>query len=275
MRLQDKIIMTRLLRPTCLVLLGGMMLLAGLQGPAGAAPALDGYEDARQTMVARQLQRRDITDPRVLIAMGTVPRHRFVPAALASRAYGDYPLPIGEGQTISQPYIVALMTQWAEVAPGAKVLEVGTGSGYQAAVLAELTDQVFSIEILPELAGQAAARLKELGYGRVRVRCSDGYQGWPEEAPFDAILVTAAAPRVPEALAAQLKEGGRLVIPLGPPGGAQTLMRYRKVKGKLVEEASLAVSFVPLVSPPALKAAPGQEPPAPPATGPGPGVPKP
>jgi protein-L-isoaspartate(D-aspartate) O-methyltransferase len=247
-----------------------MMLLAGLKGLAGAAPALDGYEDARQDMVARQLQRRDITDPRVLVAMGTVPRHRFVPAALASRAYGDYPLPIGEGQTISQPYIVALMTQWAEVAPGDKVLEVGTGSGYQAAVLSELTDQVFSIEILPELARRAAARLKELGYGRVRVRCGDGYQGWPEEAPFDAILVTAAAPRVPPALAAQLKEGGRLVIPLGPSGGAQTLMRYRKVKGNLVEEASLAVRFVPLVSPPALKAAPGQEPPA---TGPDPGAP--
>jgi protein-L-isoaspartate(D-aspartate) O-methyltransferase len=261
-QLRHKIFVTPVLRPVCLALLGGMIFLAGLQGPAGAAPALDGYEDARQAMVARQLQRRDITDPRVLIAMGKVPRHRFVPEALASRAYGDYPLPIGEGQTISQPYIVALMTQWAEVAPGDKVLEVGTGSGYQAAVLAELTDRVFSIELLPELARRAAATLKELGYGRVRVRCGDGYQGWPEEAPFDAILVTAAAPGVPPALAAQLKEGGRLVIPLGPAGGAQTLMRYRKVKGKLVEEASLAVRFVPLVRPPTLKAAPGREPPA-------------
>ena len=232
------------------------MVLASLGGGAGASPVLDGYEDARQAMVARQLQRRDITDPRVLIAMGTVPRHRFVPAALASRAYGDYPLPIGEDQTISQPYIVALMTQWAEVRPGDRVLEVGTGSGYQAAVLAELTDQVWSIELLPELARQAAQRLQELGYGRVRVRCGDGYQGWPEAAPFDAILVTAAAPQAPPALTAQLKEGGRLVIPLGPPGGAQTLKRYRQVQGKLVEEASLAVRFVPLVRPPALKAAP-------------------
>jgi protein-L-isoaspartate(D-aspartate) O-methyltransferase len=249
------------------------LILAGLGGGAGAALALDSFQDARQAMVARQLQRRDITDPRVLIAMGKVPRHRFVPEALASRAYGDYPLPIGEDQTISQPYIVALMTQWAEVAPGDKVLEVGTGSGYQAAVLAELTDQVWSIEILPELARQAAARLKDLGYGRVRVRSGDGYQGWPEAAPFDAILVTAAAPRVPPALTAQLKEGGRLVIPLGPPGGVQNLVRWRKVQGKLVEEASLPVRFVPLVHPPALKAAPFADPPEAPATSPGPGGP--
>jgi protein-L-isoaspartate(D-aspartate) O-methyltransferase len=255
-------------------LLGAAMLLIGLLGVcAGAARAMDSFEDARQTMVARQLQRRDITDPRVLIAMGTVPRHRFVPAAMVSQAYGDYPLPIGEGQTISQPYIVALMTQWAQVHPGDKVLEVGTGSGYQAAVLAELTDQVFSIEILPELARQAAARLKELGYGRVRVRCGDGYRGWPEEAPFDAILVTAAAPQVPPALTAQLKEGGRLVIPLGPSAGAQTLVRWRKEQGKLVEEASLPVRFVPLVRPPALQAAPGEDPPEAPATSPGPGAP--
>jgi protein-L-isoaspartate(D-aspartate) O-methyltransferase len=215
-------------------------------------------------MVAWQLQRRDITDPRVLLAMGTVPRHRFVPGALAAQAYGDHPLPIGSGQTISQPYIVALMSQWAEVAPGNKVLEVGSGSGYQAAVLAELTDQVFSIEIRPELARQAEARLQELGYGRVRVRCGDGYQGWPEEAPFDAILVTAAAPRVPPALKAQIKEGGRLVIPLEEPYGGQTLKRYRQVRGKLAEEASLPVRFVPLVSPPALKAAPGDNPLEPP-----------
>jgi len=244
------------------------MILVSLGGCAGAARALDGFEDARQAMVAGQLQRRDITDPRVLIAMGTVPRHRFVPKAMVSRAYGDYPLPIGEDQTISQPYIVALMTQWAEVHPGDQVLEVGTGSGYQAAVLAELTDRVVSIEIRPELARQAAARLKDLGYGRVRVISGDGYRGWPEAAPFDAILVTAAAPLVPPALTAQLKEGGRLVIPLGPPGGAQTLVRYRQVQGKLVEEASLAVRFVPLVRPPALQAAPGADPPAAPATSP-------
>ena len=191
------IFMKKIMRLSFLTLLGGVMMLAGLGVGAGADRAPDSFEDARQAMVARQLQRRDITDPRVLIAMGTVPRHRFVPAAMASQAYGDYPLPIGEDQTISQPYIVALMTQWAEVAPGDKVLEVGTGSGYQAAVLAELTEKVFSIEIRPELARQAAARLKDLGYGRVQVRSGDGYQGWPEAAPFDAILVTAAAPGCP------------------------------------------------------------------------------
>jgi protein-L-isoaspartate(D-aspartate) O-methyltransferase len=265
--------MERIKRLVAATLFGGVMMLAGLGVGAGSTQAPDSFQDARQAMVARQLQRRDITDPRVLIAMGTVPRHRFVPEAIASRAYGDYPLPIGEDQTISQPYIVALMTQWAEVRPGDRVLEVGTGSGYQAAVLAELTDQVWSIELLPELARQAAQRLQELEYGRVRVRCGDGYQGWPEAAPFDAILVTAAAPQVPPALTAQLKEGGRLVIPLGPPGGAQTLMRYRKVRGKLVEEASLAVRFVPLVRPPALKAAPGADPPARPEPSPIPATP--
>ena len=156
-----------------------------------------------------------------------------MPANLAPLAYGDFPLPIGQDQTISQPYIVALMSQWAEVRPGEKVLEVGTGSGYQAAVLAELTEQVFTIEIKPELARAAAARFQELGYARVQVRTGDGYLGWPEAAPFDAILVTAAAPAVPPALTAQLKEGGRLVIPLGEPGGEQTLVRLRKVQGRI------------------------------------------
>lgn len=192
---------------------------------------------------------RDHLSPQVEAAMRRVPRHRFVPLLSRGSAYGNYPLPIGHGQTISQPYIVALMTQWAAVHPGDKVLEVGTGSGYQAAVLAELTDKVFTIELLPELARTAAARLQALGYGRVRVKCGDGYQGWQEEAPFDAILVTAAAARVPEALKKQLAAGGRLVIPLGPAGGAQTLVRWRKVKGKLVKEASLPVMFVPLVRP--------------------------
>jgi protein-L-isoaspartate(D-aspartate) O-methyltransferase len=238
------------------MLMGAIILVAGFATLVQTAWSDDGFRETRQTMVARQLQRRDITDPRVLIAMGTVPRHRFVPETLASQAYEDHPLPIGLGQTISQPYIVALMTQWTEVHPGDKILEVGTGSGYQAAVLAELTDRVFTIELLPELARQAAARLKDLGYGRVQVKSGDGYQGWPKEAPFDAILVTAAAPRVPSALETQLKEGGRLVIPLEDPYGGQTLLRFRKVQGKLVEEASLPVRFVPLVRPPALKATP-------------------
>jgi protein-L-isoaspartate(D-aspartate) O-methyltransferase len=228
----------------------GLILIAGLTAMVARGFGAEDFQGARRNMVTRQLQGRDITDPRVLAAMGRVPRHRFVPEALATQAYGDNPLPIGSGQTISQPYIVALMTQWAEVHPGDKVLEVGTGSGYQAAVLAELTKEVFSIELLPELARQAATRLTQLGYGRVHLRCGDGYQGWPEAAPFEVILVTAAAPRVPEALEAQLKEGGRLVIPLGPPGGAQTLVKFRKVKGKLVQDASLPVRFVPLVHSP-------------------------
>jgi protein-L-isoaspartate(D-aspartate) O-methyltransferase len=178
-------------------------------------------------MVAQQLKGRDITDARVLAAMGRVPRHRFVPNFLESLAYEDHPLPIGSGQTISQPYIVALMTQWAALKPGDKALEVGTGSGYQAAVLAEITHKVFSVELLPELAKEAAA----------------------EEAPFNVILVTAAAREVPPALATQLAEGGRLVIPLGPPGLPQTLMLYHKVRGKLEEKARLPVRFVPLVEP--------------------------
>lgn len=209
----------------------------------------DPHQAARERMVAQQLKGRDITDSRVLSAMAKVPRHRFVPERFASLAYGDHPLPIGSGQTISQPYIVALMSQWAELNPGDKVLEVGTGSGYQAAVLAELTEEVFSIELLPELAQTAAARLADLGYRQVQIRCGDGYQGWPEKAPFAAILVTAAAPQVPPALAAQLQEGGRLIIPLGLPGGAQIMIRFRKVQGKLTEEASIPVRFVPLVQP--------------------------
>ena len=218
-----------------------------------AASGPDSFAAKRQLMVAQQLKARDITDPRVLTAMGTVPRHRFVPEDLISQAYADHPLPIGSGQTISQPYIVALMTQWAEVKPGDKVLEVGTGSGYQAAILAELTDRVFSIELLPELAEAARARLRDLGYGRVQVKSGDGYQGWPEEAPFDAILVTATAPEVPPAMKQQLKEGGRLIIPVGPPGSVQELLLLRKVKGELKEEQRVPVLFVPLVKPGEMK----------------------
>ena len=214
-----------------------------------SARGADPYVEARERMVAQQLKGRDITDARVLAAMGRAPRHRFVPNFLESLAYEDHPLPIGSGQTISQPYIVALMTQWAALKPGDKVLEVGTGSGYQAAVLAEITDKVFSVELLPELAKEAAARLEALGYRQVQVKAGDGYQGWAEAAPFDAILVTAAARELPPALAAQLAEGGRLVIPLGPPGLPQTLMLYRKVRGKLEEKARLPVRFVPLVKP--------------------------
>ena len=225
-----------------------LWLLAAAPAPGPGQTRRD-YAEARSNMVARQLKAREITDPRVLAAMGKVPRHLFVPPDLAPLAYGDHPLPIGGGQTISQPHIVALMSQWAAVKPGDRVLEVGTGSGYQAAVLAELTDQVFTIELLPELAKAAAERLKTLGYHQVRVQAGDGYRGWPEEAPFDAILVTAATPQVPPALREQLKEGGRLVIPLGEAGGDQTLVRWRKVKGEWQEEERLPVRFVPLVRP--------------------------
>jgi protein-L-isoaspartate(D-aspartate) O-methyltransferase len=225
-----------------------LLLLVGLKAvPAAAGP--DSFDEKRLLMVAQQLKARDINDPRVLAAMGKVPRHRFVPDNLRSLAYEDHPLPIGSGQTISQPYIVALMTQWAEVKPGDKVLEVGTGTGYQAAVLAELSDRVFSIELLPDLAEAARTHLRDLGYGRVQVRSGDGYQGWPEDAPFDAILVTASAPEVPPALKQQLKEGGRLVIPVGPPGSVQELLLLRKVKGELQEEQRVPVLFVPLVKP--------------------------
>ena len=240
------------------LLILGLFLVLGAAAPtpglSQGQKASPDFAAARRDMVAHQLQDRGITDPRVLAALGRVPRQRFVPANLAPLAYGDFPLPIGQGQTISQPYIVALMSQWAELRPGEKVLEVGTGSGYQAAVLAELTEQVFSLEIKPELARAARALLAELGYARVQVRTGDGYLGWPEAAPFDAILVTAAASTVPPALSLQLKEGGRLVIPLGEPGGEQTLVRLRKVKGELKEEERLPVRFVPLVRPSAPEA---------------------
>jgi protein-L-isoaspartate(D-aspartate) O-methyltransferase len=225
------------------------LLLLGSGTGLAAAPAADPYQALREQMVSQQLRDRDITDPRVLSAMARVPRHLFVPENLAGLAYRDHPLPIGSDQTISQPYIVALMSEWAEIKAGDKVLEVGTGSGYQAAILAELTDRVWSIELLPELAEKAAKKLQALGYQQVRTKAGDGYLGWPEAAPFDAILVTAAAKGVPPALEAQLREGGRLVIPVGPAGGLQTLFRYRKVQGKLREELKVPVRFVPLVEP--------------------------
>jgi protein-L-isoaspartate(D-aspartate) O-methyltransferase len=166
-------------------------------------------------MVAEQLVRRGIRDPRVLAAIGKVPRHRFVDEALSSRAYGDYPLPIGERQTISQPYMVALMTEALDLSGHERVLEVGTGSGYQTAILAELCSKVYSLERIKSLADRAIRRLDELGYYNILVRVGDGSLGWPEEAPFDAVLVAAAAPKVPETLVGQLGASGRLVMPVG------------------------------------------------------------
>jgi protein-L-isoaspartate(D-aspartate) O-methyltransferase len=197
-------------------------------------------------MVANQIRARDVADPDVLRAMETVPRHEFVPPEFVDQAYADHPLPIGSGQTISQPYIVAVMTELAQIRRSDRVLEIGTGSGYQAAILAMLTDQVYSIEIIPSLAEEAAGRLKRLGFSSVMVKNGDGYNGWEEFAPFDVILVTAAPDHVPPPLVAQLKDGGRMIIPVGPVGGFQTLWRVNKQGGKIVSENIMGVIFVPL-----------------------------
>jgi protein-L-isoaspartate(D-aspartate) O-methyltransferase len=202
---------------------------------------------ARERMVADQLRARGITDPRVLTAMGRVPRHRFVEEALAARAYGDYPLPIGEKQTISQPYMVALMTQALELAGGERVLEVGTGSGYQTAILAELAGKVYSIERIRSLADRARAMLEELGYYNVLIRVGDGTLGWREESPFDAILVTAAAPEVPAPLVEQLKPGGRLVIPVGGSTAQVLKCLVKEADGPVRESELVGCVFVKLV----------------------------
>jgi protein-L-isoaspartate(D-aspartate) O-methyltransferase len=196
-------------------------------------------------MVRRQIEARGVRDARVLEAMRKVPRHRFMPESQRAHAYDDRPLPIAQGQTISQPYIVALMSELADVKPGDTVLEVGTGSGYQAAVLAEMGVKVFSIEIIEPLAKQATATLSELGYGnKVEVRHGDGYVGWPERAPFDAVIVTAAPPKIPKPLKQQLKVGGRLVIPVGKH--YQSLIRVTRTKDGFREESVIPVRFVPM-----------------------------
>jgi len=186
--------------------------------------------------------------PAVRRALGRVERHRLVPPGEASRAYRNHPLPIGSGQTISQPYIVALSTDLLSPKPGDVILEVGTGSGYQAAVLAEIVSRVYSIELIESLGKTAAKRLEELGYGTIEVRIGDGYAGWPEKAPFDGIVVTAAAPRVPQALVDQLKTGGRMVIPVGGEGDIQFLkLLTKRADGGVDEKRVLPVRFVPLV----------------------------
>ena len=208
--------------------------------------AEDDFGPQREQMVERQLQARDIRNPRVLEAMRKVPRHLFMPAEVRRYAYGDSPVPIGEEQTISQPYIVALMTQTVDPQPHQRALEIGTGSGYQAAVLAELVSEVYTIEIIPFLGERARETLEELEYDNVEVRVGDGYKGWPEEAPFDIILVTAAADLVPEPLIEQLAEGGRLVMPVGPVGGIQALTTLTKLQGEVVETHVTDVRFVPM-----------------------------
>jgi protein-L-isoaspartate(D-aspartate) O-methyltransferase len=199
---------------------------------------------ARERMVREQLEAHGQWEPRVLAAMRAVPRHEFVPPALRERAYEDCALPIGLGQTISQPYVVALSCQLAAIAPDARVLEVGTGCGYQAAVLAELAAEVFTIEILPAHVAAASATLARLGYGRVRVRAGDGRLGWPEAAPFSAIVVAAAAPEVPPALLEQLAEGGRLVAPVGAE--RQHLLVFHRTPRGMEVTRSIPVAFVPL-----------------------------
>lgn len=196
-------------------------------------------------MVRRQIEARGIDDPAVLDAMRTVPRHRFVAENQRERAYADRPLPIGYGQTISQPYIVAYMTRLVDPDPSDRVLEVGTGSGYQAAVLAEIVDAVFTVEIIPELAGAAERRLAELGYDNVLVRQGDGYFGWMEHAPFDAVVVTAAAEHVPPPLIEQLSDGGRMVIPVGSPFRTQMLMLVEKDGTDVSTQSLMPVRFVP------------------------------
>jgi len=226
--------------------------------PGSGAPARAGedYAAARAAMVetiaaevrATSLELdREALDPRVLAALGKVPRHAFVPPDLRGAAYFNRPLPIGYGQTISQPYIVAVMTDLLKPRPGDRVLEVGTGSGYQAAVLAELVERVYTIEIIEALGKQAAARLRSLGYDNVTVRIGDGYYGWKEHAPFDAIIVTAAAGHIPPPLIAQLKPGGRMVIPVGSRFFVQQLVVVNKDKqGNITTRQTLPVRFVPL-----------------------------
>lgn len=209
--------------------------------------AADPYRAVRREMVAHDLRERGIRDTRVLTVMGEVPRHLFVDKRYRDQAYADHPLPIGEGQTISQPYVVALMTEALKLKPSDRVLEIGTGSGYQAAVLAGIVKDVFSVEIRKALSDRAAGRLKALGYRNVVVKYADGYFGWEKFAPFDAIIVTASANHIPPPLIKQLKEGGRLIIPLGSTVYYQTLTLVTKSKGGALSVEQLgSVAFVPM-----------------------------
>ncbi|MGE5154704.1 MAG: protein-L-isoaspartate(D-aspartate) O-methyltransferase [Bdellovibrio bacteriovorus] len=222
----------------------------------GACACADDMSSRREALIAEieadvRLTAHELgfsrLDPAVLAALRAVPRHAFVPEWQQDLAYGNHPLPIGAGQTISQPYIVAIMSQMLGVGQGDRVFELGTGSGYQAAVLAAMGVEVYTVEIVPELADRARRTLDALGYDRVQVRAGDGWLGWPEAAPFDAIIVTAAAPRIPEPLVEQLKTGGRLVIPVGQPDGVQQLVMYEKdPTGELVGRHRLPVRFVPV-----------------------------
>jgi len=228
-----------------------VVLICACTDAGTVASRQDEFAADRQGMVAEQIAARDVRDPRVLAAMRDVPRHLFVPPDLQRQAYADRPLPIGDDQTISQPYIVALMTELARPRASDRALEVGTGSGYQAAVLSRLVSHVYTVEIVEPLARGAEQRLKKLGYANVTVRAGDGYAGWPDMAPFDIIMVTAAPDHVPAPLVAQLKAGGRLVIPVGPVGAVQELQLIEKDNaGRTTTTRVAPVQFVPLVRPP-------------------------
>ncbi|MCZ6671756.1 MAG: protein-L-isoaspartate(D-aspartate) O-methyltransferase [Verrucomicrobia bacterium] len=221
------------------------LLALCFSGVFAAEPNTPDWKELRMDMVKKQIQRRGIKDPAVLEAMRVVKRHELVPAPYRKNAYEDHPLPIGENQTISQPYIVGLMSELLQADPGDKILEIGTGSGYQAAVLAEMGLHVFSIEIIESLAKRAEKDLARIGYPDVSVKWGDGYQGWPEEAPFDGIIITAAPPQLPKPLIEQLKVGGRIVVPVGR--GNQELNVYTKKKnGKVSKKRIIPVRFVPM-----------------------------
>jgi protein-L-isoaspartate(D-aspartate) O-methyltransferase len=205
----------------------------------------DRFTSAREKMVSQQIISRGVKDALTIKAIRKVPRHLFIPKEYQNEAYDDYPLPIGHGQTISQPYIVAYMTEVVNPRPDKKALEIGTGSGYQAAVLAEIVSKVYTIEIVPELARESAERLKEMGYRNIVCKYGDGYKGWPEYAPFDIIVVTAAPEDIPEPLIDQLADNGRLVIPVGPPSAVQELILVERKKGVTTQKRLTFVRFVP------------------------------
>lgn len=219
---------------------------ATLARDAHHIPTPDEYQGSRQQMVKFQMEDRGIKDKRVLQTMETVPRHEFVPPEYIKQAYDDHPLPIGYGQTISQPYIVAAMTELLRLNSDSKVLEIGTGSGYQAAILAELVQEIYSVEIIEQLCQQAKERLARLGYTNVQVLCGDGYYGWKEHAPYDAIIVTCAPDHIPQPLIDQLTDGGRMVIPVGPPGAYQALWLVERQGQEVKSERVMGVAFVPL-----------------------------
>ncbi len=225
-------------------LVGGAMTLSGCGHERPVQSGEPDWAALRNRMVSEQIEARGVRDPRVLKSLRTVPRHEFVHEAWRDEAYRDSPLPIGDGQTISQPYIVAFMSELLEVGPGEKVLEIGTGSGYQAAVLGGMGVEVFTIEIRQGLCRKASETLERLGYRNVHVRCGDGYGGWPEQAPFDGIVVTAAPERVPEPLLEQLKEGGRMVIPVG--AFYQELKVITRTQDGFQERSVIPVRFVPM-----------------------------